>query len=75
MAIRRRRAPERERLAGLDRDAPEPQLAELGERLLDEVVRADRDAAAGDDDVGPRHALAQALTGCRRGRRARCRAG
>ena len=41
----------RERLAGLDGDPPEPQLAELAEHRLHEVMRADRHAAAGDDDV------------------------
>ena len=46
---------ERERLAGTHRDSPEVLLhAELGERPADEVVRADRDAAGGDERRRPR---------------------
>ena len=44
---------ERDRLARLDRDAPEDLLdAELRGDSPHEVVRADRDAARADDDVG-----------------------
>src|SRR5437879_4390152 len=43
---------ERERLAGLDRDAPEQLLdTELPLDLADEIVLADRDSARGDEDV------------------------
>ena len=43
---------ERDRLAGAHRDAPEDLLrAEIRERAADEIVRADRHAAGGDEDV------------------------
>ena len=46
------------RLAGPQRDAPEALLdAQLGERRLDVVVRADRDAAGDDDHIGGVEAL------------------
>src|SRR4029453_18514484 len=49
---------ERHRLAGLDGHAPEDLLdAELARDAPNEVVRADRDAARADDDVGSERAL------------------
>ena len=44
--------PERERLAGLDGDAPEVDGADGLDRRLDDVERADRDAARDDEQIG-----------------------
>ena len=41
--------PDRQRLAGLDRDPPEVELPALGEHGANVVVAADRDAGGGDD--------------------------
>jgi hypothetical protein len=45
------RGPERERLAGLDRDPPDVDPADLLDGDLDDVVRPDRHAARDDDRV------------------------
>ena len=60
---------ERERLAGLDRDAPEDLLdAELAEDPADEVVRPDGDAARRDEHVGSEPALERGAMRTRRRR-------
>ena len=58
------------RLSGLEPDAPEALFdAELGERRLDVVVRADRHAAADAHDVGRRERARQRRLRRRRSRR------
>ena len=44
-------ATEGDRLAGLDAHLPEMDFADLGEHLLDQIVIANRNAAAGDDEI------------------------
>ena len=63
---RRAAGPERNRLPRLHRDAPEHLLdAELGEGRADEVVRPDRDAARGDENVGLESPLERGAEGVR----------
>ena len=65
---------ERQRLARLEGDPPEVDLAKLGQQRLDQVARAHRDAAGGDQHVGDGEGLAhRPLQRASSSRRARTR--
>ena len=64
---------ERQRLARLEGDPPEMDLAKLLEQRLDQVARAHRDAARGDQHVGAGQGVAHRLRQQRRRRRGRAR--